>query len=51
MFLFRQRPIRHPAFLIFVPKSEVIEMDMSVEEAIKFVISGGIVNPEEEEDK
>ena len=38
-------------FLIFVPKSEVIEMDMSVEEAIKFVISGGIVNPEEEEDK
>lgn len=35
-------------FLIFVPKSEVIEVDMSVEEAIKFIISGGIVNPEEE---
>ena len=34
-------------FLIFVPKSEVIEVDMSVEEAIKFIISGGIVNPEE----
>lgn len=38
-------------FLIFVPKSEVIEMDMSVEEAIKFIISGGIVNPEEDEMK
>lgn len=35
-------------FLIFVPKSEVIEMDISVEDAIKFVISGGIVNPEDE---
>lgn len=34
-------------FLIFVPKSEVIEMDISVEEAIKFIISGGIVNPED----
>ena len=34
-------------FLIFVPKSEVIEVNMSVEEAIKFIISGGIVNPEE----
>ena len=34
-------------FLIFVPKSEVIEVDMSVEEAIKFIMSGGIVNPEE----
>ncbi|MBQ8464953.1 MAG: DUF502 domain-containing protein [Alphaproteobacteria bacterium] len=34
-------------FLIFVPKSEVIEMDISVEDAIKFIISGGIVNPDE----
>ena len=36
-------------FLIFVPKSEVIEMNISVEDAIKFIISGGIVNPEDEE--
>ena len=35
-------------FLIFVPKSEVIEMDISVEDAIKFIISGGIVNPEDD---
>lgn len=38
-------------FLIFVPKSEVIELDISVEDAIKFIISGGIVNPEEEKIK
>ena len=38
-------------FLIFVPKSEVIELDISVEDAIKFIISGGIVNPEEEKRK
>lgn len=32
-------------FLLFLPRSEVIELDMSVEEAIKMVISGGIVTP------
>ncbi|MBT7956183.1 MAG: DUF502 domain-containing protein [Rhodospirillaceae bacterium] len=32
-------------FLLFVPKEEVVPLDMSVEEAIKMVISGGIVTP------
>lgn len=32
-------------FLIFVPKKDVIEMDMPVEEAIKFIVSGGLVEP------
>ncbi len=32
-------------FLLFVPKSETVELSMSVEEAIKMVISGGIVTP------
>lgn len=32
-------------FLIFVPKKDVIELDMSVEEAIKFIVSGGLVEP------
>ena len=32
-------------FLLFVPKKEMILLDMSVEEAIKMVISGGIVTP------
>jgi uncharacterized membrane protein len=34
-------------FLIFVPKKDVIEMDMTVEEAIKFIISGGLVEPKD----
>lgn len=34
-------------FLIFVPKEDVVELDMSVEDGIKFVISGGIVAPQE----
>ena len=38
-------------FLIFVPQKDVIEVDISVEDAIKFVISGGIVNPEDEQKK
>jgi len=32
-------------FLLFVPKEDLIRLDMSVEEAIKMVISGGIVTP------
>ena len=33
-------------FLIFVPSSEVIPLNISVENAVKFIISGGIVNPD-----
>lgn len=33
-------------FLIFVPETDVIKMDMSVEEGLKFVISCGIVTPD-----
>ena len=33
-------------FLIFVPEKDVIKLEMSVEEGIKYVISCGIVTPE-----
>ena len=32
-------------FLIFVPKKDTIELDMTVAEGIKFIISGGLVEP------
>lgn len=32
-------------FLIFVPKDDIVKLSMSVEEAMKMVISGGIVTP------
>jgi uncharacterized membrane protein len=32
-------------FLLFVPKSDLIHLDMTIEEGIKLVISGGIVTP------
>jgi uncharacterized membrane protein len=32
-------------FLFFLDKSEIIELEMSVEEGMKLVISGGVVNP------
>ncbi len=35
-------------FLLFVPKENVVPLDMSVEDAIKMVISGGIVTPPDE---
>ena len=34
-------------FLLFCPRTEVIFMKMSVEEAVKLVVSGGIVTPPE----
>lgn len=34
-------------FLLFVPREDVIELDMSVEDAAKLVISAGLVNPPE----
>ncbi len=32
-------------FLLFVPKEDLVSLSMSVEEAIKMVISGGIITP------
>ncbi len=32
-------------YLLFLPKSDVIELDMSIEDAAKLVISGGLVYP------
>jgi len=34
-------------FLLFVPRSDVIELDMTVEDAAKLVISAGLVYPPE----
>ena len=38
-------------FLILVPQKEVIKLDMSVEDALKYVVSCGIVAPEESSSK
>jgi uncharacterized membrane protein len=32
-------------FLLFVPRKDLVHLDMTVEEGIKLVISGGIVGP------
>ncbi|MCA8880094.1 MAG: DUF502 domain-containing protein [Rhodobacteraceae bacterium] len=34
-------------FLLFVPKADVVELEMSVEEAAKLIISAGLVTPED----
>jgi uncharacterized membrane protein len=33
-------------YLLFVPEGELIETDLTVEWAMKVIISGGIVSPE-----
>ena len=39
-------PVPTAGFLLFVPKSKIRLLDMSVEDATKFLISGGLVTPE-----
>ncbi|MGB0720196.1 MAG: DUF502 domain-containing protein [Bdellovibrionales bacterium] len=38
-------------YLLFVPKKELIYLDMSVEEAVKLVVSAGIITPPTPDDK
>jgi uncharacterized membrane protein len=33
-------------FLIFVPESKVCELNMSIETALKLIVSGGVVSPD-----
>jgi uncharacterized membrane protein len=37
-------------FLLFVPKNDLVHLDMTIEEGIKLVISGGIVTPSMEQE-
>jgi len=38
-------PTPFTGYVIIVPKEEVIELNMSVEEALRFTISGGVISP------
>jgi uncharacterized membrane protein len=38
-------PFPSSGFLLFVPKERLIRLDMTIEEGMKVVISGGIVTP------
>lgn len=40
-------PTPFTGYVIMVPKNETIELDMSIEEALRFVISGGVITPAE----
>ncbi len=45
MFFIPTTPNPTSGFLLFVPKKDLIYMKMKVEDAVKMVISGGIVTP------
>ena len=48
---FATTPNPTSGFLLFVPESDVIVLEMSVEEAAKLVISAGLVVPPTPEEK
>jgi len=41
-------PTPFTGFVIMLPKEQVIDLDMSVEEAIRFAVSGGVISPNSE---
>lgn len=40
-------PTPFTGYVIMVPRAETIELDMSIEEALRFVISAGVITPAE----
>lgn len=40
-------PTPFTGYVVMVPKDETIELDMSIEEALRFVISAGVITPAE----
>jgi len=42
-------PTPFTGYVIMTPKEETIEIDMSIEEALRFTISGGVITPSEHE--
>ena len=44
-------PTPFTGFVITVPKKQTIDLDMTIEEALRFIISGGVITPEKERAK
>ena len=42
-------PTPFTGYVIMTPKDETIELDMTVEEALRFTVSGGVITPAEHE--
>jgi len=42
-------PTPFTGYVIMTPKDETIELDMSIKEALRFTISGGVMTPAERE--
>ena len=40
-------PIPTAGYLLFLPRKDVVVLDMTVDEGLRVVMSGGIVNPPE----
>jgi uncharacterized membrane protein len=38
-------PTPFTGFVIMVPKKQIIELDMTIEEALRFIVSGGVITP------
>ena len=42
-------PTPFTGFVITVPKKQTVDLDMSIEEAFRFIVSGGVITPEKEQ--
>jgi uncharacterized membrane protein len=41
-------PTPFTGFVITVPKKQTIDLDMTIEEALRFIVSGGVITPDKE---
>ncbi len=41
-------PTPFTGFVITIPKRQTIDLDMTIEEALRFIVSGGVITPEKE---
>ncbi len=41
-------PTPFTGFVITIPKKNTIDLDMTIEEALRFIVSGGVITPEKE---
>jgi len=44
-------PTPFTGFVIMVPKKQTMDMDMTIEEAFRFTVSGGVITPGQKKDK
>ena len=50
-YMYRPHLTPTSGFFLMIPRADTVELDMSVDEALKYIVSMGVVTPEHQEKK